>query len=145
MALHNVRKLVNSHTSTESVCGHMSNSAILWHRSHSKNANFSDAKVRPICKDCAYGEQRQTGTDSNQVHRPLPTVPGQSFSIDTFSCTHRSIRGFKYCELMRDNASQMIYCNFTKSRAAEDMVKSFTLPQSSILPGVCSTTHILTL
>ena len=28
---------------------------------------------------------------------------------------------------MEDNASQMIYCNFTKSRAAEDMVKSFTL------------------
>ena len=28
---------------------------------------------------------------------------------------------------MRDNASQMIYCNFTKSRAAEDMIKSFTL------------------
>ena len=28
---------------------------------------------------------------------------------------------------MKDNASQMIYCNFTKSRTAEDMVKSFTL------------------
>ena len=28
---------------------------------------------------------------------------------------------------MRDNVSQMIYCNLTKSRAAQDMVKSFTL------------------
>ena len=54
-------------------------------------------------------------------------MPGQSFSIDAFSCTHLSIRGFKYCDLMRDNASQMIYCNFTKSRAAEDLVKLFTL------------------
>ena len=98
MALHNVRDPDNF-AHTHRVCGHMSNSAILWHRSHSKNANFSDAdaaKVRPICKACAYGEQRQTRTDSNRVHRPLPTVPGQSFSIDAYSCTHRSIRGFDY-------------------------------------------------
>ena len=129
MALHNVRDPDNF-AHIHRVCGHMSNSAILWHRSHSKDANFSDAdaaKVRPICKACTYGEQRQTGTDSNRVHRPLPILPGQSFSIDAFSCTHRFIRGFKYCDLMRDNALQMIYCNFTKSRAAEDMVKSFTL------------------
>ena len=129
MTLHNVRDPDNfGHI--HRVYGRMSNSAILWQRSHSKNANFSDAdaaKVRPICKACAYREQRQTGTDSNRVHRPLSIVPGQSFSINAFSCTHHSIRGFKYRDLMRDNASQMIYCNFTKSRAAEDMVKSFTL------------------
>ena len=105
----------------------MSNPAILWHRSHSKNANFSDAKVRQICKTCAYGKQRHNGMDSNRVLRPQPSVPGQSFSIDAFSCTHRSIRGFKYCDLMRDNASQMRHCNSTKSRAAEGMVRPFTL------------------
>ena len=27
---------------------------------------------------------------------------------------------------MRDSASQMIYCNFTKSRGAEDIVNAFT-------------------
>ena len=63
---------------------------------------------------------------SNRYHKPLPTVPGHSFPIDAFCCTHRSIRGFKYCDLM-NNASQMIYCNFIKSRAAEDMIKSFKL------------------
>ena len=129
MALHNVRD-PNNFAHIHRVCGHMSNSVVLWHRSHSKNTNFSDAaaaKVRPICKACAYGERRQTGTDSNWIHEPLPTMPEQIFSIDAFSCTHRSIRGFKYCDLMRDNASQMIYRNFSKSRAAEDMVKSFTL------------------
>ena len=102
MALHNVRDPDNF-AHIHRVCNHMSNSAILWHRSHSKNANSSDAdaaKVQPICKACAYGEQRQTGTDSNRVHRPLPAVPGQSFSIDASSCTHRSIRGFKYCDLI---------------------------------------------
>ena len=120
MALHNVRNSDNF-AHIHRVCGHMSNSAILRHYSHSKNVNFSDADA------AKYGEQRQIGTDFHQVHKPLPTVPGQNFSIDAFSCTHRSIRGFKYYDLMRDNASQMIYCNFTKSRAAEDMVKSFTL------------------
>ena len=128
MALHNVRELDNF-AHIHRVCGNISNSAILWHRSHSKNSNFSDTdatKVRPICKACACGEQRQTGTDSNRYHKPLPTVPGHSFPIDAFCCTHRSIRGFKYCDLM-NNASQMIYCNFIKSRAAEDMIKSFKL------------------
>ena len=27
---------------------------------------------------------------------------------------------------MRDNASQMIYCNFTKNRTADEIVRSFT-------------------
>ena len=27
---------------------------------------------------------------------------------------------------MRDGASQMIYCNFTRNRSAEEVVKSFT-------------------
>ena len=60
MGLHDVRDPDNF-AHIHRVCGHISNSAILWHRSHSKNANFSDAdaaKVRPICKACAYGEQK---------------------------------------------------------------------------------------
>ena len=107
IALQNVRDLT-----TYRIYGHMSNSAIPWHHSHFKNAYFLDAdaaKVRSIRKACAYGKQRQTGTDSNQVHRLLPTVQEQSFSIDDFTCTHHSIRGYKYCDVMRDNAMQMIY------------------------------------
>ena len=37
-----------------------------------------------------------------------------------------SIRGYKYCDLMRDNASQMIYCNFTKNRTADEILRSLT-------------------
>ena len=37
-----------------------------------------------------------------------------------------SIRGYKYCDLMRDNASQMIYCNFTKNRTADEIIRSLT-------------------
>ena len=54
----------------------------------------------------------------------MPTIPGQCFSIDAFTCKHVSIRGYKYCNLMRDNASQMIYCNFTKNRTADEIVRS---------------------
>ena len=128
IALQNVRDLT-----TYRIYGHMSNSAIPWHHSHFKNAYFLDAdaaKVRSIRKACAYGKQRQTGTDSNQVHRLLPTVQEQSFSIDDFTCTHHSIRGYKYCDVMRDNAMQMIYCNFTKSSAAEEMARLFSLLQN---------------
>ena len=46
--------------------------------------------------------------------------------VDAFASGHASHRGFKYCDVMRDGASQMIYCNFTKSRGAEDIVKAFT-------------------
>ena len=40
---------------------------------------------------------------------------------------HISYRGYKYCDVMRDGASQMIYCNFTKSRGAEDIVNVVAL------------------
>ena len=93
------------------------------------NVKFSDAdakKVRPLCKACVYGEDRQTSTDRHRVHRPLPTIEGQCFVVDAFACGHASHRGFKYYDMMRDGASQMIYCNFTKSRGAEDIVNAFT-------------------
>ena len=128
MALHNVRDEDN-YAHIHRVCGHMSEQSILWHHSHSKNAQFSDtdvAKFRPIRKAYAYGELRQTVTDQHRVHRPMPTTPGQCFSIDAFTCKHVSIRGYKYCDLMRDNASQMIYCNFTKNRTADEVVRSLT-------------------
>ena len=46
--------------------------------------------------------------------------------MDAFACGHTSHRGFKYCDVMRDGASQMIFCNFTKSRGAEEIVNAFT-------------------
>ena len=72
------------------------------------------------------GEDRQTSTDRHRVHRPLPTIAGQCFVVDAFASGHTSHRGYKYCDVMRDGASQMIYCNFTKSRGAEDIVKAIT-------------------
>ena len=91
-ALHNVRHKDN-YGHIHRVCGDMSKQSIPWHRSHSKNAQFSDtdvAKVRPICKACVNGELRQTATDQHRVHRPMPTIPGQCFSIDAFACKHVS-------------------------------------------------------
>ena len=128
MALHSVR-IADNFTHIHKVCGHMSPSFIKWHREHSKNAHFTDAdmtKVRPICKACVYGESRQTGTDQHRIHRPLPTRAGQCFYVDAFTCGHRSACGYKYCDLMRDGASQMIYCNFTKSRSSEEVIRAFT-------------------
>ena len=128
MALHSVRE-VDNFSHIHRVCGHMSEPYIKWHREHSKNAKFSDgdaARVRPLCKACIYGEDRQTATDRHCIHRPLPTVPGQCFLIEAFACGHTSQRGYKYCDLMRDGASQMMYCNFTKNREADEIVRSFT-------------------
>ena len=68
----------------------------------------------------------RTATDRHRIHRPLPTVPGQCFLIDAFACGQISQRGYKYCDLMRDGASQMMYCNFTKNREADEIVRSFT-------------------
>ena len=127
MALHNVRDKDN-YAHIHRVCGHMSKQSI-QERSHSKNAQFSDidvAKVRHIWKACAYGELRQTSTDQHRVHRPMSTKPSQCFSIDAFTCKHVSIRDYKYCVLMRDNASQMIYCNFAKYRTADKINRSLT-------------------
>ena len=127
MALHSVREQ-DMFSHIHRVCGHMSDPYIKWHRENSKNAKFSDAdakKVRPLCKACVYGEDRQTSTDRHRIHRPLPTMGGQCFVVNAFACGRASHRGFKYCDVMRDGASQMIYCNFTKSRGAEDIVNAF--------------------
>ena len=46
--------------------------------------------------------------------------------MDAFACGHTSHRVFKYSDVMRDGASQMIFCDFTKSRGAEDIVNAFS-------------------
>ena len=126
MALHSVH-VKDNYAHIHNVLGHMSREHILWHREFSKNAHFTDATaniLRPICTVCAYGESRQTGTDHHQGHRPLPTQPGQCFVIDAFSSTTTSVRGYRYCDLMRDGASQMIYTNFTETRSADDITSA---------------------
>ena len=128
MAVHTVQ-LPDKFQHIHNVLGHMSKKHIMWHRENSLHANFTDAQanqLRPVCKICVYGESRQVGTDPHRDHRPLPTTAGQCFAIDAFSCTHISTRGFRYCDLMRDLGSQMIYCNFTKSRSAEEIVNALT-------------------
>ena len=56
----------------------------------------------------------------------LPTRASQSFYVDAFPCQHRPSCGYKYCNLMRDGASQIIYCNLTRKRSADEVIKSFT-------------------
>ena len=107
----------------------MSKKHILWHRENSKNANFTEAEanlLRPICKSCVYGESRQTGTDHHRVHRPRPTLAGQCFAIDAFACSRPSARGINYCDLQMDLGSHAIYCNFTKSRSAPEIVDALS-------------------
>ena len=90
MALHSVRRQ-DMFSHIHRVCGHMSDAYIKWHRENSKNAKFSDTdakKVRPLCKACVYGENRQTSTDRHRIHRPLPTIEGQCFAVDAFACGH---------------------------------------------------------
>ena len=36
------------------------------------------------------------------------------FAVDAFACGHTSHRGFKYCDVMRDGASQMIFLQLYK-------------------------------
>ena len=117
----------------------MSDAYIKWHRENSKDAKFSDAdakKVRPLCKACVYGEDRQTSTDRHRIHPPLPTLEGQCFAVDAFACGHTSHRGFKYCDVMRDGASQMIFCNLKKSRGAEEIVNHQAMEFESKLEGI---------
>ena len=83
------------------VCGHMFDTYIKWQRENSKNAKFSDAdakKVRPLCKACVYGEDRQTSTDRHRVHRPLPTIAGQCFVVDAFASGHTSQYLYPRCD-----------------------------------------------
>ena len=51
--------------------------------------------------------------------------PKQYFLVNVFACGHASQRGYKYCDLVRDGESQMMYCNFTKNRRADEIVRSF--------------------
>ena len=103
----------------------MSKKHILWHRANSKNANFTEAEanlLRPISRSCIYGESRQTGTDPHWEHRPRPTLAGRCFTIGAFACAYPSARGIHYCDLQRNFGSYMIYCNYTKSRSAPEVV-----------------------
>ena len=85
------------------------------------NSPSSDNKTLTLLRSDPYAKLVHTGTDQHRVHRPMATIPGQCFSIGAFTCKHVSIRGYKYCDLMRDNASQMIYCDFIKNRTAGEI------------------------
>ena len=107
--------------------------------------------LRPLCKICIYGESRQTGTEPHRDHRPRPKLGGQCFSIDAFACAHTSARGYNHCDLQGDLGSQMIYCNFTRSRSAPEVVAALTrtwnlnptwLIYDSTIPGSSNTRFI---
>ena len=126
MALYSVRER-DMFSHIHRVCGHMSATYIKSHRENSNNAEFADAKkVRALCKACVYGEDRQISPKRHRIHRSLLTIEGQYFVVDAFACGHTSHRGFRHCNVMKDGASQVIFCDFTKRRGAEEMVNALT-------------------
>ena len=63
----------------------------------------------------------QMGTDHNRLHRDIPSQPGQCFSLDAYSHTSKSFRGYKFCGLFTDLATRCVYPVFTKDKTAKEL------------------------
>jgi hypothetical protein len=109
---------------------HPGKETMLWHRENSRNAAFTDvdaAASRPVCQCCVEATLRQTATDHRRIHRPLPTIAGQQFCMDAFSHNHKSLHGYRYCDLVTDLASRQVYPVFTKDRSAEELCERISV------------------
>ena len=79
------------------VTGHPGNAGMAWHLKNSTGAKYSEedaSKQRGACKGCVYGTMHQTPTDHRREHRDLPSKPGQCFTLDAYSHTSYSTRGY---------------------------------------------------
>ena len=106
------------------VTGHPGNAGMAWHMKNSTNAKYTEedaSRQRGTCKGCVYGTMRQTSTDHHREHRNLPLKPGQCFSLDAYTHTIQSSRGFKYCDIYTDLATRRCYPVFTKNRSAHEL------------------------
>ena len=87
------------------VTGHPGKEGMKWHLENSRHARYTESdaqRQRGTCKGCVYGTMTQMGTDHNRLHRDIPTQPGQCFSLDAYSHTSKSFRGYKFCDLFTD-------------------------------------------
>jgi hypothetical protein len=103
------------------VTGHPGKEGMKWHLENSRHAKYTESdaqRQRGTCKGCVYGTMTQMGTDHNRLHRDIPTQPGQCFSLDAYSHTSKSFRGYKFCDLFTDLATRCVYPVFTKDRSA---------------------------
>ena len=70
---------------------------------------------------------RHAYMEKTDKHRPTDTVYiGHYQQYKGNALRWMRLHVGTYCDVMRDGASQMIYCNFTKSQGAEDIVQAFT-------------------
>ena len=87
------------------VTGHTGERGMKWHRENSLNANYSDEdenRDRGICQGCIFGALGPTNTDQFRIHREIPIIPEQCFSLDAYTHTSVSARGRRYCDLYTD-------------------------------------------
>ena len=91
------------------VTGHPGNAGMDWHLKNSTNAKYTEedaTRQRGTCKGCVYGTMRQTSTDHHREHRNIPLKPGQCFTLDAYTHTVQSSRGFKYCDIYTNLATR---------------------------------------
>ena len=70
---------------------------------------------------------RHAYMEKTDKHRPTDTVYiGHYQQYKGNALRWMRLHVGTYCDVMRDGASQMICCNFTKSQGAEDVVQAFT-------------------
>ena len=110
--------------------GHPGTAGMQWHRKNTPGADFTDEDAnmpRQLCTGCVLGGMRQGSTDHRRVHRPRPSLPGQQFSVDAFSCTTTSRNGHNYCDLFTDLSSGVRYPVFTKTRTAAELCEKTSI------------------
>ena len=104
--------------------GHPGLAGMAWHRKHTPGANYTDADanaIRGLCQGCVYGGMRQASTDHTRTHRPKPTRPGQQFSLDAFTCVHKSRDNIICCDILTDHFTRERYPIFTRDRSAAEL------------------------
>ena len=104
--------------------GHPGTSGMLWHKNNTPGADFTDEDAntpRGLCSGCVLGGMRQGSTDHRRDHRPSPSLPGQQFSLDAFSCTTPSRANHNYCDIFTDICTSIRYPVFTKTRTALEL------------------------
>ena len=110
--------------------GHPGTAGMQWHRKNTPGADFTDEDAnmpRQLCTGCVLGGMRQGSTDHRRVHRPRPSLPGQQFAVDAFSCTTTSRNGHNYCDLFTDLCSGVRYPVFTKTRTAAELCEKTSI------------------
>jgi hypothetical protein len=103
---------------------------MMWHKKNTPGADFTDEDAnmpRGLCTGCILGGMRQGSTDHRRDHRPTPSLPGQQFSLDAFSCTTPSRSNHTYCDIFTDLYTGIRYPVFTKTRTAPELCEKTSI------------------